>query len=113
MGIFSFGVSFSIMVMMVAVGYHMQNVDRYAGVNQPSLRHIRRCVMCMYAVLGLSWISTVRDAWRLFPDWYEMIAPLISIFLLTLLSHFVRLIHRAYLEKRAVVEAFSSKLNDL
>ncbi|UOO89945.1 hypothetical protein LVJ82_02855 [Vitreoscilla massiliensis] len=113
MGIFSFGVSFSIMVMMVAVGYHMQNVDRYAGVEQTSLRHIRRCLVCMYAVLVLSWIATVREIWRLFPNWEEMIMPLLSIVFLALISYFARLIHPAYLEKRAVVEAFSSKLKDM
>lgn len=98
---------------MVVVGYLMQNVDRYGGVNQPSLRHIRHCVFCMYAVLGLSWIATVREIWRLFPNWGEMIMPLLSIVLLAFVSYFARLVHLAYLEKRAIVAAFSNKLKDM
>ena len=109
MGFFSFVVGFIIMLMLFVAVYQLQSVDRYGGLRQASLRHAKRCLGCLYAVLLLSLALSVRDAWRSFPNWYEMVTPLINLLVWLFLGYFVRLIHRAYLAKIQLVRVFSDQ----
>ena len=108
MGLFHFGITSLIMVMMLFCVLQLQKTDRHAGIHQPSLRSIRHCLMVMVGLLCVMLLSSVGRIWQAFPDWKTMTAPLIQTVMLLFPSYFVRLLLRAYRIKKATVAEFSS-----
>ena len=108
MGLFHFGITSLIMVMMLFCVLQLQKTDRHAGIHQPSLRSIRRCLMVMVGLLCVMLLSSVGRIWQAYPDWKTMTAPLIDTVMLLFPSYFVRLLLRAYRIKKATVAEFSS-----
>ena len=108
MGLFHFGITSLIMVKMLFCVLQLQKTDRHAGIHQPSLRSIRRCLMVMVGLLCAMLLSSMGRIWQAYPDWEAMTAPLIDTVMLLFPSYFVRLLLRAYRIKKATVAEFSS-----
>ena len=86
----------------------LQQTNLYAGIHQPSLRSVRRCLMVMVSLLSATLLSSVGHIWQTYPDWETMTTPLIQTVMLLFPSYFVRLLLRAYRIKKATVAEFSS-----
>ena len=63
MGLFHFGITSLIMVMMLFCVLQLQQTNRYAGIHQPSLRSVRRCLMVMVGLLSATLLSSVGRIW--------------------------------------------------
>ena len=59
MGLFHFGISSLIMVMLFYCVLQLQQTNRYAGIHQPSLCSVRRCLMVMVGLLSATFLSSV------------------------------------------------------
>ena len=108
MGLFHFGISSLIMVMLFYCVLQLQKTNRHAGIHQPSLRSVRRCLMVMVGLLCVMLLSSVGRLWHASPGWEAMTAPLIDTVMLLFPSYFVRLLLRAYRIKKATVAEFSA-----
>ena len=108
MGLFHFGITSLIMVMLFFCVLQLQKTNRHAGIHQPSLRSVRRCLMVMVGLLCVMLLSSVGRIWQAYPDWEAMTAPLIDTVMLLFPSYFVRLLLRAYRIKKATVAEFSA-----
>ena len=108
MGLFHFGISSLIMVMMLFCVLQLQKTDRHAGIHQPNLCSVRRCLMVMVGLLSATFLSAVGRIWQVYPDWKTMTAPLIQTVMLLFPNYFVRLLLWAYRIKKATVAEFSS-----
>ena len=63
MGLFHFGITSLIMVMLFFCVLQLQKTNRHAGIHQPSLRSVRRCLMVMVGLLSATLLSSVGRIW--------------------------------------------------
>ena len=108
MGVFHFGITRLIMIKLFFCVLQLQQTNRYAGIHQPNLCSVRRCLMVMVGLLSATFLSAVGRIWQVYPDWKTMTAPLIQTVMLLFPSYFVRLLLQAYRIKKATVAEFSS-----
>ena len=107
MGLLYFAGTSCIMVMLLVTILQLRQTDRYVGIHQASLRLARRCLVLIWLLLAAMLLTSVRDVWRSYPDWEDMISPMLETGATLFLGHFVRLLQRAYRNKVNLVAQFS------